>query len=447
MGANTTGRRSGERQAAKEGGDFMLGQRVKQARLAKGLTQAELAHGKFSRSYIGAIERGRIKPSAENLAVIAEFLGQPLLYFMPQAQEEAETRLLVLLNEVKALLAVKEFDQARAMFEECSDFDSSQVAPLVQGLYFEAKANIEASDKMLLRAVDTFKVAAQAYELVGQTLDAWRYTFSAAMALYHCGQLSYAVFMALESLDHLKNAPEHEDELSKTHYLVGSCYTTLGNCGAASAHFALAEEVGSLGAALGVKALIAKASCLARQGNWPEALVDAQRAAALSDQLVASELKAEALIGAAVCLISLQDTLGAQRMLSELLELPQIGIATKRKAYREVLLALSELPDHCETFLYEDALQGLMLKPDDTTLEWEQLKDKWALTKCRLRRAPLCAESTVSSFSQSFTSLERYRDAAAVLVFGAKLLEQQEEHRAALLLMKRACNLLIGRPQ
>jgi len=45
VGANTTGRRSGERQAAKEGGDFMLGQRVKQARLAKGLTQAELAHG------------------------------------------------------------------------------------------------------------------------------------------------------------------------------------------------------------------------------------------------------------------------------------------------------------------------------------------------------------------------------------------------------------------
>jgi len=122
--------------------------------------------------------------------------------------------------------------------------------------------------------------------------------------------------------------------------------------------------------------------------------VDAQRAAALSDQLVASELKAEALIGAAVCLISLQDTLGAQRVLSRMLE----------------------LSDHCETFLYEDALQGLMLKPDDTTLEWEQLKDKWALTKCRLRRAPLCAESTVSSFSQSFTSLERYRDAADVVV-------------------------------
>ena len=43
MGANATGRRSGERQAAKEGGDFMLGQRVKQARLAKGLTPAEVA--------------------------------------------------------------------------------------------------------------------------------------------------------------------------------------------------------------------------------------------------------------------------------------------------------------------------------------------------------------------------------------------------------------------
>jgi len=37
----------------------MLGKRVKEARLAKGITQAKLADGKFSRSYIGAIERGR----------------------------------------------------------------------------------------------------------------------------------------------------------------------------------------------------------------------------------------------------------------------------------------------------------------------------------------------------------------------------------------------------
>lgn len=423
----------------------MLGERVKEARLAKGLTQAKLAQGKFSRSYIGAIESGRIKPSAENLAVIAELLGQPISHFMPQAQEEAEARLLVLLSEVKALLSAKDFDQAKAMFEGCNGCAYSQYSPLVQGFYFESKANLEAADKMLLRAVDTFKVAAQAYALAELTLDAWRCTFNAAMALYHGDQLSYAVFMALDALDCLKSAPEYKDELSKTHYLVGSCYTTLGNSGVASAHFALAEDASNLGTALGVKALIAKASCHARQGNWNAALVDAQRAATLSDQLVASELKAEALIGAAVCLTILQDTLGARRILSELVHIPHISVATKRKAYREVLLALSELPDYCETVAYEEALQGLMRKPDGTIEEWEHLKDQWALTKCRLRRDPLFIENTASSFSQGFARSERYRDAADVLIFGAKLLEQQNQYREALLLMMRAHNLLTGR--
>ena len=86
-----------------------------------------------------------------------------------------------------------------------------------------------------------------------------------------------------------------------------------------------------------------------------------------------------------------------------------------------------------------------MRKPDGTIEEWEHLKDQWALTKCRLRRDPLFIENTASSFSQGFARSERYRDAADVLIFGAKLLEQQNQYREALLLMMRAHNLLTGR--
>src|SRR5215831_18854781 len=40
-----------------------LGQRLRQARLARNLTQSEVAASQFSVSYISAVERGQIRPS------------------------------------------------------------------------------------------------------------------------------------------------------------------------------------------------------------------------------------------------------------------------------------------------------------------------------------------------------------------------------------------------
>lgn len=77
----------------------MLGRRVKEARQAKNLSQAQLATGRFSRSYISAIESGRINPSAENLKVIAQHLGLPLSYFLPSEQESLTNKLETMLKD------------------------------------------------------------------------------------------------------------------------------------------------------------------------------------------------------------------------------------------------------------------------------------------------------------------------------------------------------------
>ncbi|MBS3985871.1 MAG: helix-turn-helix transcriptional regulator [Selenomonadales bacterium] len=42
----------------------MIGQRIREARKAKGLSQGQLAQGMVSRSYITALENGRIRPTA-----------------------------------------------------------------------------------------------------------------------------------------------------------------------------------------------------------------------------------------------------------------------------------------------------------------------------------------------------------------------------------------------
>src|SRR6185312_12441161 len=51
-----------------------LGQRLRQARLARNLTQSEVAASQFSVSYISAVERGQIRPSLGALEKLAQRL-------------------------------------------------------------------------------------------------------------------------------------------------------------------------------------------------------------------------------------------------------------------------------------------------------------------------------------------------------------------------------------
>src|SRR6476620_1545923 len=55
-----------------------LGQRLRQARLARNLTQSEVAASRFSVSYISAVERGQIRPSLGALEKLSERLRVPL---------------------------------------------------------------------------------------------------------------------------------------------------------------------------------------------------------------------------------------------------------------------------------------------------------------------------------------------------------------------------------
>lgn len=55
-----------------------LGRRIRETRLARNLTQSELADGIFSMSYISAVERGQIRPSLGALERLAQALQVPV---------------------------------------------------------------------------------------------------------------------------------------------------------------------------------------------------------------------------------------------------------------------------------------------------------------------------------------------------------------------------------
>src|SRR2546430_12911887 len=67
-----TTRISPQRAAASAG--FRLGERVRQLRVAAGLTQSELAGDRCSKEYVSQIERGKTRPPRETIEWIAERL-------------------------------------------------------------------------------------------------------------------------------------------------------------------------------------------------------------------------------------------------------------------------------------------------------------------------------------------------------------------------------------
>ena len=52
-----------------------IGARIKQARLAAGLTQAQLAGDRYTKAYVSALEHGLAKPSMAALTFLSERLG------------------------------------------------------------------------------------------------------------------------------------------------------------------------------------------------------------------------------------------------------------------------------------------------------------------------------------------------------------------------------------
>jgi transcriptional regulator with XRE-family HTH domain len=55
-----------------------LGERLRQARLERGLSQDALAQPEFTKSYVSAVERGKARPSLKALELMARRLGIPL---------------------------------------------------------------------------------------------------------------------------------------------------------------------------------------------------------------------------------------------------------------------------------------------------------------------------------------------------------------------------------
>jgi tetratricopeptide (TPR) repeat protein len=113
---STTIRQQQQRASVAQAG-LRLGERLRQLRVAAGMTQTELAGDRFSKEYVSQIERGKTRPTRETIEWLAGRLGVDAGFLANGVSAEERGRVDSALARADALLEARRNDEALAEFE------------------------------------------------------------------------------------------------------------------------------------------------------------------------------------------------------------------------------------------------------------------------------------------------------------------------------------------
>src|SRR5438128_2336996 len=116
MSDSTAIRQKQQRVSAAQAG-LRLGERLRQLRMAGGMTQTELAGERFSKEYVSQIERGKTKPTTETIQWLADRLGVDAGYLANGVSADERGRVDAGLARAEALLEARRNDEALEEFE------------------------------------------------------------------------------------------------------------------------------------------------------------------------------------------------------------------------------------------------------------------------------------------------------------------------------------------
>src|SRR5205809_5038119 len=108
---STATRQQQQRLSAAQAG-LRLGERLRQLRIAAGMTQTELAGGRFSKEYVSQIERGKTRPTRATLEWLAGRLGVDAGFLASGMSAAERSRLETALARAEALTERHRYDEA-----------------------------------------------------------------------------------------------------------------------------------------------------------------------------------------------------------------------------------------------------------------------------------------------------------------------------------------------
>jgi tetratricopeptide (TPR) repeat protein len=95
-----------------------LGERLRQLRVAAGMTQSELAGDRFSKEYVSQIERGKTRPTGDTITWLAGRLDVDAGYLANGVSTDERGRVEAKLTRAEALVEAHRYEEAVAEFEQ-----------------------------------------------------------------------------------------------------------------------------------------------------------------------------------------------------------------------------------------------------------------------------------------------------------------------------------------
>lgn len=140
--------------------DRKLGQKIRELRTSKGITQKELAGDKITRNMLSLIESGNASPSISTLSYLAKRLDTPTGYFFVTTDEEDGVyHKLLNIDELKAAFELKDYHRCEDIVESIPQtaYDDEisyimAVAELNLSVEYAAEFNMRAAAEKLARA-------------------------------------------------------------------------------------------------------------------------------------------------------------------------------------------------------------------------------------------------------------------------------------------------------
>jgi tetratricopeptide (TPR) repeat protein len=265
-----------------------LGQRIRNARRALGLTQEALGRPDFTKGFISLLENDRAKPSVVSLERLAARLGRPVSHFLEGDEPlSSATQLSQLRSRGRVELARGSFAAALSTFEEMRRVASS-LRDDTAGLQAllgagEALLGLDRVDEAHAKLHETYDGAQQRRA----PIVACRAAYCLATIEARAGRYGQAVALARSALDAAGGLGAGEFALrGEIQLLLGTALSQLGRLAdaadayrAARTMFEEAAEPDRAG-----KALYELGAMLSSEGNHAGALLQFERARSVLEQ-------------------------------------------------------------------------------------------------------------------------------------------------------------------
>jgi tetratricopeptide (TPR) repeat protein len=226
-----------------------LGQRVREARRAQGLTQSELAESRFSKQYVSQIERDRLRPADETLEWLAERLGVDAQYLATGVSGRERERVESVVARAEAAVEAHHYDEALELLDGVA-----------------GSAQLESAPDLELRAL---------------LAESW--------ARMYRGEMQQSLPL-LDRAREIAEQPSFSDvERAEVLFRLGCCRYKMTSISTAMALFeealALAEASGIPCDRLRSRIFERRSRCYRRQRDWEAAREDVDRALELAEAL------------------------------------------------------------------------------------------------------------------------------------------------------------------